>query len=185
MKGFNSGASRGISFARKRRTRRMPLSQIVFFSRNQIRLAGGSMREMVKDILTACNRYDRVSGLTGALVFNDHFFLQAMEGERAAISEQLWKLAADNRHSGMVLMSSRPIEQRDFEGWMVGFAGHSDALDAIYMDYGATPKLDPSAMPVQSAIKLLRAFAHLDGGHFVQKSGAGPIVPKDPARRGA
>lgn len=163
----------------------MPLSQIVFFSRNKVKLGGGSMREMVRDILAACNRYDRVSGLTGALVFNEDFFLQAMEGERTAISDQLWGLAADNRHSGMVMVSCRTIERRDFEGWMVGYAGHSEALDAIYMHYGTSAKLDPTDMSVHGVIDLLRAFAHLDGSHFVQRAGAGGAPPREPLRRSA
>jgi hypothetical protein len=160
----------------------MPLSQIVFFSRNRVKLTGGSMREMVRDILAACHNYDRVSGLTGALVFNEEFFLQAMEGERSAISEQLWRLSADQRLSGMVLVSCRTIERRDFEGWMVGYAGHSEPLDAIYMHYGTAAKLDPTDMSVQGMIDLLRAFAHLDGGHFVQKAG---ISGREQARHGA
>lgn len=162
----------------------MPLHQIVFYSRNQVKLSGASMREMVRDLLAACNKYDRVSGLTGALVFNENFFLQAMEGERAVISDQLWSLATDSRHNGLVLVSARNIERRDFEGWMVGFAGHSDALDAIYMHYGTAPKLDPTDMSVQGAIDLLRSFAHLDGSHFVQRSGAGS-APREHARRSA
>lgn len=161
----------------------MPLFQVVFYSRNQIKMTGGSMRDMVRDILAACNRYDRGSGQTGALVFNEHFFFQAMEGERAMISDQLWSLAADNRHSGMVLLSARTVERRAFEGWMVGFAGHSDALDALYMQYGTAPRLDPTDMSVQGAIDMMRAFAVLDASHFVQKSGTGSLGSKGQARR--
>lgn len=43
----------------------MPLFRIVFYSRNHVKLVGGTMREMVRDILAACNRYDRSFGLTG------------------------------------------------------------------------------------------------------------------------
>ncbi|MHC2087717.1 BLUF domain-containing protein [Methylobacterium sp. CM6244] len=61
------------------------MSQFVFYSRNLVKLTGGSMRDMVRDILASCNRYDHASGMTGALVFNEDFFLQAMEGETSTI----------------------------------------------------------------------------------------------------
>jgi hypothetical protein len=141
------------------------------------------MRDMVRDILAACNRYDRGSGLTGALVFNEHFFLQAMEGEASRISEQLWKLAADNRHNSMILLSARPVHERDFRGWMVGYAGHSEALDALYLRYGPTAKLDPSEMQIPGIVGLLRAFADLDGSHFVQHSGLPATAAVQPQPR--
>ncbi|WP_311274995.1 BLUF domain-containing protein [Methylobacterium sp. WCS2018Hpa-22] len=124
----------------------MPLSQFVFYSRNLVKLTGGSMRDMVRDILASCNRYDHASGMTGALVFNEDFFLQAMEGETSTISEQLWALAADSRHSGMVLVSAVPLQQRALRGWMVGYAGRSEALNALYLQYGPTAKFDPTEM---------------------------------------
>lgn len=161
----------------------MSLSQILFYSQNQVALSGGSMRDMVRDILASCSRYDVRTGITGALLFNETFFLQAMEGERAAISDQLWSLAADNRHSGMVLLSARAIDRRDFEGWIVGFAGHTPALDALYMLYGCEAKLDPSQMTIQGAIDLLRSVSHLDGTHFVQKSGSATVGAKESIRR--
>jgi hypothetical protein len=149
----------------------MSLSQIVFYSRNLLTLHGGTMRELVRDILASCNRYDRASGFTGALVFNETFFLQAMEGDPVALSDQLWTLAADSRHSGMVLIAARAIEQRDFRGWTVGYAGHTEPLETLYLRYGAKPRLDPTQMSVAGAVALLRAFTEVEGNHCVQRSG--------------
>lgn len=161
----------------------MPLSQIVFYSRNLVKLTGGSMRDMVRDILASCNRYDHASGITGALVFNEDFFLQAMEGETATISEQLWNLAADSRHSGMVLVSAVPVQQRALRGWMVGYAGRSEALNALYLQYGPTAKFDPTEMSVGGIIALLRSFTDLDANHFVQRSGPPGMAERKPAAR--
>lgn len=149
----------------------MPLSQIVFYSHNLLTLQdGGAMRDMVRDILASCSRYDRASGFTGALIFNEKFFLQAMEGERGALSDQLWTVAADSRHNGMVLISARTIERRDFRGWTVGYGGHSEILDALYLEYGAKAVLDPTGMSLSGVIGLLRALTEVEGQHFVQRS---------------
>ncbi|MCC0806686.1 BLUF domain-containing protein [Methylobacterium sp. W2] len=161
----------------------MPLSQIVFYSRNLVKLTGGSMRDMVRDILASCSRYDRASGMTGALVFNEDFFLQAMEGESSTISEQLWNLAADSRHSGMVLVSAAPVQQRSLGGWTVGYAGRSEVLNALYLQYGPTAKFDPTEMSAAAIIALLRAFTELDASHFVQRSGQPGIVAIKPVAR--
>ncbi|KQP61269.1 hypothetical protein ASG40_00780 [Methylobacterium sp. Leaf399] len=161
----------------------MCLAQIVFYSHNRVAMTGGSMRDMVRDILASCSRYDHTTGITGTLIFNEAYFLQAMEGDRAAISEQLWRLAEDDRQSGMVLLFAGAIDRRDFEGWTVGFAGHTPALDALYLLHGTQAKLDPPPMTARGAVGLLRAVSHLDGTHYVQKSTPLAGAAREPARR--
>ncbi|MDB5647277.1 BLUF domain-containing protein [Methylobacterium sp.] len=155
----------------------MSVSQIVFYSHNLLTLQGDAMREMVRDILASCSRYDRASGFTGALIFNEKFFLQGMEGETAALSEQLWTLAADSRHNAMVLVSARVVERREFRGWTVGYAGRSEALDELYLQFGPKAKLDPTTMSISGAVGLLQAFTQMEGNHFIQRSRAPVSVP--------
>ncbi|MBX9931432.1 MAG: hypothetical protein K2Y56_07820 [Methylobacterium sp.] len=77
-----------------------------------------------------------------ALVFNDKVFLQAIVGDRSTIAERLWGLVTDNLLSGIVVLSAHAINRRDCEDGVVGFDGHTPALDDIHMRYGTQPKLD-------------------------------------------
>jgi hypothetical protein len=83
----------------------------------------------------------------------------------------------------MMLLSARAIDRRDFEGWMIGFAGHTPALDALYMLYGCQAKLDPTQMTAEGAIDHLRSVSQRDGTHDVQKSGSVSADAKEPIRR--
>lgn len=155
----------------------MSLHRIVFYSRNETTFNAGSMRDFVRGVLESCSRHDHLSGLTGALLFNEHFFVQVMEGDPASLSEKLWTLAKDDRHSLMVLLQAGEITKRSFVTWSVGYAGRSPALDRIYLAHGPTAKLDPMNMSASGVTDLIEEFIRSDRGQFVKHAAAHDVHP--------
>jgi hypothetical protein len=154
----------------------MYLHRIVFYSKNNIVSAGVSMKELTKDILDSCARYDRHSTLTGALLFNEEYFVQVMEGHRDQISEKMWSLAEDRRHSSMVILGSGRVDRRKFLTWSVGFAGHSEEIDALYLQFCASRTLDPTTMAAECVVNLMSEFVHGDHGQFVKHASHGGSI---------
>ncbi|MFC7053516.1 BLUF domain-containing protein [Hansschlegelia quercus] len=146
----------------------MPLHRIVFYSSNETKLTSSSMRDFVRDVLDNCARLEAISGLTGALLFNERFFLQVMEGDKVAISEQMWKISQDERHSLMVILAAGAIPRRAFLTWTVGYAGRSPELDKLYLSYGPAPKFDPTRMTAASAVDLVQDFIKAEHGQMVK-----------------
>lgn len=130
------------------------------------------MRAFVRGVLESCSKHDREGGLTGALLFNEKYFVQVMEGAPTTLSAKLWELATDKRHSTMVIMGAGAVCRRAFLSWSVGYAGRSTELDGLYMRYSPRPVLDPTVMTADSALGLMEDFMRAEVGQFVRHADA-------------
>ena len=83
------------------------------------------------------------SGVTGALCFSDGIFIQALEGGRAAVSKLYNRIAADARHTDVVLLNYDEIDERRFSGWSMGQVNMQRLNPALLLKYSECAKLDP------------------------------------------
>ncbi len=94
-------------------------------------------------ILATARRNNARDALTGALIYNGHNFMQLLEGPADRLDACLAAIRADERHSGMIEIRRRPIEQRDFADWSMlyepGLRGH----EAEFARLAANGRLDP------------------------------------------
>ncbi len=86
-------------------------------------------------ILAASRRNNARDGITGLLFFNGKRFLQAIEGEEAAVATTFARIQADGRHYGLVVLSNREVAAREFGEWAMAYqppgAADPAALDRI------------------------------------------------------
>ena len=94
-------------------------------------------------ILRQSKTNNPVSGVTGVLCYSDGIFIQALEGGRAAVNQLYLKIAADPRHTDVVLLSYEEIGERRFAGWAMGQVNMARLNPALLLKYSETPKLDP------------------------------------------
>jgi Sensors of blue-light using FAD. len=160
----------------------MLLYRYVFYSENSGLPGGRAGAEQVKDILLACSRNTLASGLSGALVFNERYFVQIMEGDRALASRTILSVVSDPRHRNAVLVRAYPVGERRFLGWTVGYAGHTEAIDALYMRHGVMAGLDPTRMNAESIENLVADLVEVKSPFIVRKKGIGS-EPAPPAGR--
>ena len=92
--------------------------RLVYFS--------SATREMnlsdLKSILTAARENNSARGICGMLCYDNHYFVQALEGERETVNELFFHIADDPRHSDVVIASYEYIEKTSFENWKMGYA---------------------------------------------------------------
>ena len=103
-------------------------------------------------ILRQSKTNNPVSGVTGVLCYSDGIFIQALEGDRAAVNQLYLKSAADPRHTDVVLLSYEGIGERRFAGWAMGQVNMARLNPALLLKYSATAELDPYA--VSGAVSL-------------------------------
>jgi hypothetical protein len=81
--------------------------------------------------------------LTGALIYNGQNFMQLLEGPAAKAEACLGAIRADRRHSGMIELRRRQIDEREFAGWSMLysplFRGHDEDLARISANGGLDP----------------------------------------------
>lgn len=89
-----------------------------------------SVRELF-DLLEHARDANARRGLTGALFYQDRFFLQCLEGPTAEVTALLDRIALDPRHAGFTLLSDQPlVASRLFSSWAMGFF-HMEAIEAL------------------------------------------------------
>jgi hypothetical protein len=75
----------------------------------------------LKGLLEKSRLKNRKLNITGMLLYLDPFFIQILEGEEANINEIINVIKIDSRHYKVKVIYKKPIEQRSFPNWTMGF----------------------------------------------------------------
>ncbi len=84
-------------------------------------------------LLNTSRRNNEVRAVTGMLLYRNGNFMQVLEGTADAVEQAHAKIGRDPRHTGLITLLHRPISERQFGGWSMGFRDLSDpALSAVH-----------------------------------------------------
>jgi hypothetical protein len=119
------------------------LARLIYYSENHLGAYSGKMIADLNTIMDASNRNNERDDITGALLFDTLWFVQILEGERAAISATLRRIIADERHDSVTVMDARPVDKRLFGNWWMGLGMLRGDNAALYAKHGLAAKLDP------------------------------------------
>lgn len=76
----------------------------------------------LKDLLKKTRNKNETSAVTGMLLYLDPFFIQVLEGEEAMVNGLFNRIKQDSRHHKVSLLYKKPIEERSFSNWTMGFS---------------------------------------------------------------
>jgi hypothetical protein len=102
--------------------------------------------ETLNAILKKSTTNNPAAGVTGVLCFSGDIFLQVLEGGRSQVSALYNRIARDERHRDVVLLSYDEIEERSFAGWAMGQVNMSRLNPALLLKYSEAAVLDPYAV---------------------------------------
>ncbi len=72
-------------------------------------------------LLEAARRNNERDGITGKLVYSEGNFLEVLEGDSEVVYEAFRRILMDTRHGGILVLSEREIEEREFGEWSMGW----------------------------------------------------------------
>ncbi|WP_200372634.1 BLUF domain-containing protein [Thiocystis violacea] len=78
-------------------------------------------REELERILDSSIRHNALRNVTGMLLYANGTFMQALEGEEAAVDETYARILQDPRHTAIVMLHDGPLAARRFDDWSMGF----------------------------------------------------------------
>jgi len=130
----------------------MYLSRMIYYSKNAIPAGQQSAYTEIKQILNKSVENNKLANVSGALLFNQNYFAQVLEGDRKAITETFCRISRDERHSDVVLLEAKPVNERIFLDWSMAFAGHSDVADELYRRFSTHSKFEPSKMSADALL---------------------------------
>lgn len=70
-------------------------------------------------------------GISGCLLFSRVHFAQILEGPEPELSAVMDSILADTRHHQVKILERKPVEQRDFSDWGLGYAGPSRYVSGV------------------------------------------------------
>ena len=106
----------------------------------------GIGRSDIDDILASSQRNNQARELTGFLIYNGRNFLQLLEGSQEALTALMNRLAADPRHSGVVMLEDNAIDRRACADWSMTHIKLIDPVDDRMANLAETlpDNLDPN-----------------------------------------
>lgn len=90
------------------------------------------------ELLASIRPANEAAGITGALLYSDGNFVQTLEGPDDVVEETFARIAADDRHRGVIEAWREQIDERAFPDWSMGFRVlSSDEASALpgFSDY--------------------------------------------------
>ena len=151
----------------------MQLCRLVYFSKYNIDTRGNNLTSDLKQILASAIRNNSDHGLTGGLVFNRKFFVQALEGGHAAVTQTFARITSDPRHKDVVIAEMGSVSERLFNAWAMGYAGKTALFNKLRAEHGHAGEFDPKNMSGSDLTSFILALVtHEEQFASSQKSAA-------------
>ena len=93
------------------------------------RIPADSRGTVLAQIFDVSRSNNKKSGVTGALLITDHYFVQALEGDESTVNALYGRICDDTRHEQVSVVESGAVESRVFSRWsmaQVSRSGHAD-----------------------------------------------------------
>ncbi len=110
------------------------------------------------DILKIARRNNSARNVTGMLLYSEGSFIQVLEGESEDVDATFAKIQNDGRHKGILKLIEKPIDQRNFADWSMGFAEISTDKAKEIEGYLTSPQNVLDSDNNHSVIGVLKTF---------------------------
>ena len=118
------------------------------------RATAAQPNEELPAILKKSRAYNQQHGITGLLCLSGGIYMQVIEGGRTAVSALYNRIAADPRHTEVVLLSFEEIGERRYSGWTMGQVNLNRLNPAVLVKYSENATLDPYGVPAAASLAL-------------------------------
>lgn len=140
----------------------MPTIRLVYSSTASVEMPYASL----VDIMDHAEARNVGRGITGILCYGSGHFLQALEGEREAVSTLYHRIAADPRHHDCQLIAVTDIDSRAFPEWTMKVvnweSGETARRRAMLKTRIGAEVFDPTGMTGAEATRFLSHLADIE-----------------------
>jgi hypothetical protein len=131
----------------------MSLSRIVYFSQNKIEPAERDTQ--VGELQRVAISRNRRRNITDALVYDDRWFAQALDGEIQFVEEILDSILRDTRHANVKITSTTIVSERLFGKWSMGIAARTLETEPLFGLHWLSASRNPSIISEKSLLELM------------------------------
>lgn len=116
--------------------------------------------EDIESILADSRSNNSRAEITGVLCFSHEYFLQCLEGDRAAVNELYNRITRDDRHLEPFMLDYAEIDERSFARWAMGFVPDTHISRELILRFSGSGRFDPTQMSAASALAFLKALTN-------------------------
>lgn len=113
----------------------MQFVRMIYVSESRLLPTSGSLWSQVNEILSVSQKTNERVGVTGALLFNEDWFVQVVEGRLTPVWELFDRLRRDERHRNLRLVEIKGVHSRLFENWWMGCSQLTEKNADVYKPY--------------------------------------------------
>lgn len=126
----------------------MPVAivRLIYFSEVRIEREQGLLIEQLNKILDASKRNNAANNISGALVFDTEWFVQALEGRLDDVWATYKRIGVDPRHANIRFVEMVTVPSRRFGNWCMGCGERAAKHDAVFAPYLYEGKFRPANM---------------------------------------
>jgi len=135
----------------------MPLIRIVYFSENRLGLV--RRHSKIAELQAVAIARNGENEITGALVYDDEWFVQVLEGEAQMVEATMQRIAKDPRHANVAVISRKPISERRFGKWSMGFAERNPRTEVYFGEHWFNGGMNPHDMKDGDVLNLMDRLA--------------------------
>lgn len=132
------------------------LKQLVYTSVEARELS----KSEIKEILASSRKNNAEKGITGLLLYRNHTFIQALEGEEQNVTDIFNAIKADKRHTEVATLWFESISNRHFPNWAMAFNNQDneelEGLSDFLHPFKSKDELDISTGAVKTLLKRFR-----------------------------
>ena len=139
----------------------MKLARLIYISEPLLDHRHGSTVSQLASIMSVARRNNEASNITGALVYDERWFLQVLEGERRSIWHTFSRINEDERHTGCLLVEMTEVRDRLFSNWWMGLATRDSRAAPAFSPFVKDGMLRADLMSAHDVITLMSALARL------------------------
>jgi hypothetical protein len=145
----------------------MVLIRLTYFSRNRLDRFNAPISDRVSEILAVSAVNNRRDNVTGALVYDNKWFAQVLEGAENVVAATFERILRDQRHSDISLVAMARVAQREFPNCAMTAVGHCPENTDIFRRYTENRHFDPQLMPAARIAELIEAVVFASEGRVI------------------
>jgi len=131
----------------------MALSRLVYFS--EINIEPSERHWQIPELQKVAVSQNRRRHLTGALIYDDRWFAQALEGEIQFVEEIFARIWRDARHTNVKTLSNGIVPRRLFGKWSMGFAERTLKNEPLFGLHWFNSTRTPGIMSEKNLLELM------------------------------
>jgi hypothetical protein len=135
----------------------MMLIRLTYFSRNRLDQWYGSRDCGIAEILATSVANNLRDCITGALICDDRWFVQALEGAEAKVSAAFERILRDQRHGDVSLVTMQAVTDRRFANFAMVSVFRDQDNDDLFRHYAEDESFDPRQMRPDRLSDLIEA----------------------------